>query len=67
VSKRRGVQASFDSGTITSDAGALLLRQVDRQLNLSDAVAGVFNDPRRRASCEHDTRYVVRQRIGVRL
>jgi Transposase DDE domain group 1 len=61
--KRRRVHASFDGGAITSDAGALLLRQVDRQLSLTQAVAGALNDPRRRASCEHDTRTLVRQRI----
>ena len=27
---RRAVVASFDGGALTSDAGALLLRQVDR-------------------------------------
>ena len=29
---RRDVVASFDGGTMTSDAGALLLRQVDRKM-----------------------------------
>lgn len=61
--KRRRVQASFDGGAITSDAGALLLRQVDRELSLTEAVAGALNDPRRSASCEHDTLSLVRQRI----
>ena len=61
--KRRRVQASFDGGAITSDAGALLLRQVDRQLSLSQAVAGALNDPRRSASCERNALSLVRQRI----
>ena len=61
--KRRRVQASFDGGAITSDAGALLLRQVDQRLDLSRAVARALNDPRRRASCEHDLLSLVRQRI----
>nr|MDP9416220.1 transposase [Pseudomonadota bacterium] len=32
--KRRSVTASFDGGTITSDAGALLLGEADRALRL---------------------------------
>lgn len=61
--KRRRVQASFDGGAITSDAGALLLRQVDRQLGLTHAVARSLTDSRRRASCEHDLLSLLRQRI----
>ena len=61
--KRRRVQANFDGGTITSDAGVLLLRQVDRQLGLTRAVARSLTDPRRRASCEHDLLSLVRQRV----
>ena len=61
--KRRRVQASFDGGAITSDAGVLLLRQVDRQLGLTEAVARLLADPRRRASCEHDVHSLLRQRI----
>ncbi len=36
----RRVVAAFDGGPITSDAGALLLRQVDQYLSLIDQVAG---------------------------
>jgi len=61
--KRRRVQASFDGGAITSEAGALLLRHVDKRLDLTRAVAGALNDTRRSASCEHDTLSLVRQRI----
>ena len=61
--KRRRVQANFDGGAITSDAGVLLLRQVDRRLGLTRAVARSLNDPRRRASCEHDLDSLLRQRI----
>jgi hypothetical protein len=32
--ERRAVVASFDGGTITSNAGALLLRQLDRGIGL---------------------------------
>lgn len=61
--KRRRVQASFDGGAISSDAGVVLLRQVDRALGLSAAVARALGDTRRRASCTHDLAALVRQRI----
>jgi hypothetical protein len=44
----REVVAAFDGGTITSDAGALLLRAADRATGLMDRLAACFNDlPRR--------------------
>jgi hypothetical protein len=63
VCKRRRVQASFDGGEITSDAGVLLLRQADRVLDLSEAVAQVLGDGRRQASCWHDGVSLLRQRV----
>jgi hypothetical protein len=41
---RRAVVADFQGGTMTSDAGALLLRQVDRRLGLLRRLAGCFTD-----------------------
>ena len=43
---RRRVVADFDGGPITSGAGLLLLRRVDRHLSLSDQVADCFTDHR---------------------
>jgi hypothetical protein len=63
VCKRRGVQASFDGGEITSDGGVLLLRQVDRVLGLTEAVAQALGDGRRQASCWHDGVSLLRQRV----
>ncbi len=60
---RRIVEASFDGGEITSDGGVLLLRQADRMLGLSEAVAAVLSDPRRQASCDHDLGDLLRQRL----
>ena len=34
--KKRNVIANFDDGSITSDGGALLLREVDRRLKLTE-------------------------------
>ena len=60
---RRVVEARFDGGEITCDGGALLLRQADRYLGLTQAVAEALSDPRRRKSCAHDVRSLVRQRV----
>jgi hypothetical protein len=61
--KRRRVEARFEGGDISSDGGVLLLRQADRRVGLSEAVARALGDPRRRASCTHDLLSLVRQRL----
>ena len=61
--KRRQVQANFAGGAITSDGGVLLLRQVDKRLGLSAAVAAALHDPRRQASCVHDGLSLLKQRL----
>ena len=38
----RRVAAAFDGGAITSNAGVLLLREIDRSVGLLDQVAGCF-------------------------
>ena len=43
----RRVEADFSGGEITGDAGVLLLRQADRVLKLSEAVARGVQDTRR--------------------
>lgn len=60
---RRVVEANFEGGEITSDGGVLLLRQADHRLGLSAAVAAAVSDPRRQASCDHDMRSLLRQRL----
>ena len=61
--RRRRVEANFNGGEISSDGGALLLRQVDRRLKLTTAVARALDDPRRQASCDHDVLSLLRQRL----
>ena len=47
--KGRRVEAELSGGDVVSDGGVLLLRQADRRLGLTAAVAGLMNDFRRRA------------------
>ena len=59
----RKVEASFDGGEITTNAGALLLKQVDAKINLSRRVAEAFADWRLPAAVEHELPNLVAQRI----
>ena len=61
--KRRAVSASFTGGDVTSDGGLLLLRQVDRRLGLSKALAAVLPDPRDPDRILHPLLTFVRQRL----
>jgi hypothetical protein len=61
--ERRAVVASFDGGTISSNAGALLLRQLDRGLGLVRRFAGCFTDRRDPRFVEHRVETLVGQRI----
>src|SRR5512132_1971471 len=42
----RHVVAAFDGGAVTSDAGALLLRETDRAIRLIERLAACFSDGR---------------------
>jgi hypothetical protein len=44
--RRRAVEFDFDGGTLTSDAGLLLLREADKRLNLISRIDACIPDPR---------------------
>src|SRR5690606_31724599 len=60
---RRPVQAAFDGGAITSDAGGLLLGATDRAIRLVERFATCFRDHRRPELVEHSVETLVGQRI----
>ena len=60
---RRKVVADFSGGTLSSDGGVLLLRQVDNHLGLTLAVADCFTDYRKQVFVDHSVRELVAQRI----
>jgi hypothetical protein len=62
-SGRRDVIADFAGGQITSDAGAVLLREVDRRLGLIDRIDAAVPDPRNPALITHQQATMLRQRI----
>src|SRR5512134_2684871 len=58
----RHVVAAFDGGAVTSDAGALLLRETDRAIRLVERVAACFSDGRDPGQLIHTLPTLVGQR-----
>ncbi len=56
--RRQAVEVDFDGGTLTSDAGLLVLREVDRRINLMSRIDKLIPDPR-------DPRYVTHSQIEM--
>jgi len=61
--KHRNIVADFKGGRITSDAGLLLVREVDRHLGLIDALDECIADPRDPSAIHHSQRDLIAQRI----
>jgi hypothetical protein len=59
----RKVVADFSGGTLSTDAGALLLRQVDTNLGLTRKLAECFKDGRNPIWVEHSVPQLLAQRI----
>jgi Transposase DDE domain group 1 len=59
----RPVEAVFDGGLVTSDAGALLLGATDRAIGMIDRFAACFHDARRQDLIEHEVATLVSQRV----
>ena len=60
---KRSVTASFDGGTITSDAGALLLRAVEAARGIIGKFATCFIDHRDQRYVEHSVWSMIAQRV----
>ena len=61
----RQVTGQFDGGTMTSDAGGLLLRETDRRLNLLPRLARCFLDGRAPARIQHSVEEMISQRVAA--
>lgn len=59
----RKVVMGFDGGDITSDAGAMLLRQTDQRLDLLERFAACFEDHRDPDLIEHSVLDLASQRV----
>ena len=60
---RRRVEAAFDAGRVSSDAGVLLLRETAQLSDFFGRVAGCFVDHRAEHRIEHTVKELVAQRI----
>ena len=60
---RRVVEGRFDGGSMTSDAGVMLLAETDRKLGLLDTAAQCIADPRNPLLVTHAVRDMLRQRV----
>jgi len=59
----RRLEAGFTAGQVSSDGGALLLREVDRKINLLGRLAGCFVDGRDAKRVDHPVEQMLAQRI----
>ena len=59
----RAVVAAFDGGAVTSDAGALLLREVEAKFHFLDQFATCFTDHRDPDLVEHTLPELLKQRV----
>jgi len=59
----RRVEAGFTAGRVSSDGGSLLLREVDRKINLLGRVASCFTDRRSPSLVKHQLPEMLAQRI----
>jgi hypothetical protein len=65
---RKKIQGDFNGGSLTSDAGALLLRELDRRIGLIEAIDRCIPDPRNPFYTIHQQRTMLAQLIfGIAL
>jgi len=62
---RRKVQGFFDGGHLSSDGGAVLLREVDARLGITEKLASCFTDHRAPDLIEHRVLDLVRHCAGL--
>ncbi len=60
---RRAVIGRFDGGKISSDAGGVLLREVEKRTQILKRLAGCFRDYRNEDRIEHSVGSLIRQRV----
>src|SRR5690606_31311938 len=66
--KRRKIEVEFSGGDVSSDGGVLLLREMDRQLKLTQQLCDVIPDPREPSLIIHSQLALLKQRIyGIAL
>ena len=57
------IHARFDGGSLSSDGGVLVLREIERRLKFADTLAGCLHDKRDPARTLHSYATMIRSRI----
>lgn len=57
------LQAEFDAGTVSSDGGVLVLREIEAHMGLIERLARCLDDPRDPRYIDHSYEEMLRQRI----
>jgi hypothetical protein len=60
---RRKVVGDFSGGTISSDAGCILLKEIEKKFNIISQLSKCFIDHRDQRYCEHTVEQLLIQRI----
>lgn len=60
---RRVIEADFDGGDLSSEAGVLLLRRMDQRLGLCSSAARALGDERQRCKVRHSLASMLAQRV----
>ena len=60
---RRIIEADFDGGDLSSEAGVLLLRRMDQRLGLCASAARALGDQRQRGKVRHSLASMLAQRV----
>jgi hypothetical protein len=59
----KAVRVAFDGGRLTSDAGVLLLADIERRLGLAERLASCIQDPRSQSQVRHTLAEMIRFRV----
>ena len=59
----KNLQADFEGGTLSSDGGVLLFREIEAQVGMIRRFAGALDDPRDARYTDHSYEEMLRQRI----
>src|ERR1700675_1079270 len=59
----KAVVARFDGGSLSSDGGILMLREVEKRLRVADRLAACLDDPRAPERIEHSLADIIRFRL----
>ena len=60
---RKKIEANFSGGSITSDGGLLLLREVDKRIDLTRRLSKLISDARHASYVDHSVRDLLKQRV----